>query len=55
MSGEPVQPGVPGHIITVPFAGGVPPFCSCGVVGGNGITKPLLADHIAEIKAKAKR
>lgn len=53
MRGDPVQPGVPGHQITVPPMAGVPPYCSCGVVGGTGLPggKPLLADHIAEIKA----
>lgn len=48
--GDPVQPGVPGHEITVPKSAD-PPYCSCGVVGGNGINRPLLADHIAEVVA----
>jgi len=55
MTGEPIQPGVPGHISTVPFEGGVPPFCSCGVIGGNGINRPLLSDHIREIQRTAVR
>lgn len=52
-----VQPGIPGHHITVPMAGGALPFCECGVVGGTGSGEgphggPLLADHIKELLAK---
>ena len=25
-----------------------PPLCACGFIGGNGITHPLLADHLRE-------
>lgn len=44
-AGSPVAPINPDHQPRVPLAGGVPPFCSCGYVGGR---KPgtLLADHI---------
>lgn len=48
-AGDPVQPRDPNHQITVPPIAGLPPFCSCGVVGGNGTDAPLLADHIAEV------
>lgn len=46
-------PGVhPDHQPRVPMAGGVPPYCSCGYVGGNGTSRPgdrpLLADHLKE-------
>jgi len=34
------------HRAIVPPGAGDPPFCTCGVVGGNGITRPLLADHL---------
>ena len=47
-----VQPLDPAHFVTVPPSGGVPPYCSCGVVGGCGTHvdgKPLLADHIKEV------
>ena len=49
-----VQPLDPMHVVTVPHAGGVPPYCSCGVVGGRGVDidgKSLLADHIKEVNA----
>lgn len=44
--GAPVATGHPDHQPIVPMAGGVPPRCTCGYVGGNGITRPLLADHL---------
>ena len=47
-----VQPLDPKHFVTIPPSGGVPPYCSCGIVGGRGIDidgKPLLADHIKEV------
>jgi hypothetical protein len=47
--GSPVATTNPDHQPRVPMAGGVPPYCSCGVVGGNGIDRPLLADHLREI------
>ena len=28
------------HRAIVPPGAGDPPFCTCGVVGGNGITRP---------------
>jgi len=37
------------HRYTVPLGAGSPPFCSRGVVGGNGINRPLLADHLREV------
>ncbi len=37
------------HDYTVPLGAGSPPFCSCGVVGGNGVNRPLLADHLREV------
>jgi hypothetical protein len=44
-----VQPKDANHRITVPQHAGFPPYCSCGVVGGNGIDRPLLATHIHEV------
>lgn len=32
--------------IVPPWAGR--PWCTCGYVGGNGIDRPLLADHLRE-------
>ena len=45
--GSPVATANPAHQPRVPMAGGVPPYCSCGFVGG---TRPgeLLADHLRE-------
>lgn len=44
--GAPVATAHPDHQPIVPLAGGVPPYCTCGYVGGNGIDRPLLADHL---------
>lgn len=50
MIGQPVQHVAHlGHYITVPPMGGIPPYCSCGYVGGNGHDKPLLADHVRDV------
>lgn len=46
--GRPSRTKHPDHQPRVPTAGGVPPYCSCGVVGGNGIDRPLLVDHLRE-------
>lgn len=46
--GAPVATAHPDHQPIVPLAGGVPPYCTCGFVGGNGITRPLLATHLRE-------
>lgn len=47
--GAPVGTSNPDHQPRVPMAAGVPPYCTCGVVGGNGIDSPLLADHLKEM------
>lgn len=46
--GAPVATAHPDHQPIVPLAGGVPPYCTCGFVGGTGIDRPLLADHLRE-------
>ncbi len=47
--GAPVPTAHPGHQPRVPMAGGVPPYCTCGYVGGNGTDSPLLAEHLREV------
>lgn len=47
--GSPVATAHPDHQPIVPTAAGVPPRCTCGVVGGNGIDMPLLATHLREV------
>lgn len=49
LPGAPVATHNPNHQPIVPTTGGVPPRCTCGVVGGNGIERPLLADHLREM------
>lgn len=49
MTGEPVPTYNPDHQPIVPTAAGVPPYCTCGYVGGNGTNRPLLADHLRQI------
>ncbi len=44
--GAPAATNHPGHQPRVPMAGGVPPYCSCGFLGGNGIDSALLAEHL---------
>lgn len=39
--------------IVPPWAGR--PWCTCGYVGGNGIDRPLLADHLREVKEARKK
>lgn len=46
--GRPVGTANPEHQPRVPTAAGIPPFCSCGFVGGDGLRSPLLATHLAE-------
>ena len=43
--GAPIATANPEHQPRVPTAGGIPPYCSCGFVGGR---RPgtLLADHL---------
>lgn len=47
--GSPVATAHADHQPCVPTTAGVPPYCSCGLVGGNGIDRPLLADHLREV------
>ncbi len=50
--GAPLGTANPEHQPCVPTAGGVPPYCTCGFVGGNGSgrpgDRPLLATHLQE-------
>lgn len=46
--GQPVATRHPDHQPCVPAAAGVPPYCTCGFVGGNGTDRPLLATHLQE-------
>jgi hypothetical protein len=52
LPGDPVPTGNPDHQPVVPPWAG-PPWCTCGVRGGNGTTRkgdrPLLIDHIREM------
>jgi len=49
VTGDPVPTARSDHQPIVPPSGGIPPYCTCGVVGGDGITRPLLADHLREM------
>lgn len=50
--GSPVATAHPDHQPIVPMAGGSPPYCTCGYIGGNGSDlpgdRPLLATHLIE-------
>lgn len=46
--GAPVATANPDHQPRVPIAAGVPPYCSCGFVGGDGKARPLLATHLRQ-------
>lgn len=45
--GAPVATSNPDHQPRVPTQAGVPPYCSCGFVGGS-LPGTLLADHLEE-------
>lgn len=46
-TGQPTPTAHPDHQPVVPPWAGRP-WCTCGYVGGNGIDRPLLADHLRE-------
>lgn len=48
--GAPVAGPDPAHQPRVPTEAGVPPYCSCGFVGSNGVDGPLLADHLDDVE-----
>lgn len=47
--GSPVAWPDPDHQPRVPTEAGIPPYCTCGYVGGNGTDHPLLADHLRTV------
>ncbi len=48
LPGDPIPTANPDHQPIVPKAGGVPPSCTCGFVGGTRAEGRLLADHLRE-------
>jgi hypothetical protein len=49
--GAPIATANPDHQPRVATEAGVPPYCTCGYVGGRGVEidgRPLLAEHLRE-------